>query len=468
MARGAASRRRQGGRLAAGGVVAVVAALAALALAWPDGTKPAPDRSSQPSAGAGIRPSAGADRAGIRPAAGADRAETRPAAPPPQSAVGYPVPQTPPDRPLSPPSVFVSPSGDDTAHCSSAAPCRSFDRAYRAASPGDVVELAAGRYPVQVLYRDPTKTPTQAVEFVPAEGADVEVAYIGLGKYINDRAADHVAFRDMTIGGLITWRNTGLVLRDVTMKGTFYLQGSRNVSIIGGSVGGTDDGSHPDIVTWTSQSSPDPPVTPRNILIDGVRFHDMQMGRPGDHMSCMQVQNAIGIVLRNSRFHNCDTFDTRWDAVRNALVENNVFEPAKRHYGTATYYALSLREGVNVTIRNNTSPQPWSGPRNAEAHPTVKNFTVANNVFGLNYFCDERVTFRHNVWLEGSEPCDVTDRSLRTAADLGLTDLAGGDYRPAPGSRLLDAGWADGFPATDNAGRPRPQGAAPDIGAFEG
>src|SRR5438093_13535104 len=43
-------------------------------------------------------------------------------------------------------ALFVSPSGSDRKACTEAAPCRSFERAYRLARPGQTVKLAAGTY----------------------------------------------------------------------------------------------------------------------------------------------------------------------------------------------------------------------------------------------------------------------------------------------------------------------------------
>ena len=41
---------------------------------------------------------------------------------------------------------YLSPSGNDAAACTAMAPCRSFDRGYRVAAAGDVVEMAGGSY----------------------------------------------------------------------------------------------------------------------------------------------------------------------------------------------------------------------------------------------------------------------------------------------------------------------------------
>ena len=67
--------------------------------------------------------------------------------------------------------VFVSPSGNDAAACSQVAPCRSFDRAYRVAQPGQTVEVACGSYGAQSVGRDASKTSSSDVVFRPANSA---------------------------------------------------------------------------------------------------------------------------------------------------------------------------------------------------------------------------------------------------------------------------------------------------------
>src|SRR5688500_5768868 len=42
--------------------------------------------------------------------------------------------------------LFLSPKGSDSGKCTRAAPCRSLQRAYRVARPGQIVELAGGAY----------------------------------------------------------------------------------------------------------------------------------------------------------------------------------------------------------------------------------------------------------------------------------------------------------------------------------
>jgi hypothetical protein len=73
--------------------------------------------------------------------------------------------------------VYVSPRGSDAHRCTRASPCKSFDRAYRVATPGQTIELAGGTYPPQLIKVDPTKVhATKNVVFRPAPGARVMIA----------------------------------------------------------------------------------------------------------------------------------------------------------------------------------------------------------------------------------------------------------------------------------------------------
>ena len=58
--------------------------------------------------------------------------------------------------PSSTGTVYVLASGSDTSSCTSLAPCRTLDRAYKVAKHGFVVEVAAGTYPGQTLSADST------------------------------------------------------------------------------------------------------------------------------------------------------------------------------------------------------------------------------------------------------------------------------------------------------------------------
>jgi hypothetical protein len=358
-------------------------------------------------------------------------------------------------------SVFLAPDGSDSAACSREAPCQTLARAYAVASPGGVIELAAGTYGDQMLQDDPAKADGEPVLIRPAAGAKATVGGLNFaGPRTIDRGASGVTVRDLTIGGFLTQRSADLTFERVTMRGNFYIQGGRRIAVVGGSAGGTADGSHSSIAAWTDDAGEDVDL-PRDVLIDGVHLHDVRMSRPEDHVECLQAVDVQGLVVRNNRFTGCDTFDLRIDRHRSAgpsgvVIENNVFGRTTDSFGGRTYYGLAVRSGSDVLIRNNSSTQAWAGP---EPQEPADGWRVVGNVFG-GAGCDHRIEYEHNVW-DGGEGCGDTD----VVADPGFRDPAADDLRLTSGSPARDAGAASDSPAVDVTGRPR--GTAPDAGAFE-
>ena len=324
----------------------------------------------------------------------------------------YPIPATPADTPLPDPAVFVAPDGDDAGDCGREDPCRTFDRAYRAAAPGDVVEVAQGGYPEQIFTPDATRRSEADVTFRPGPGARVGVAGLTFGHWSADRGAEHVQVRDMDVGELVARRTDDLTFRNVTMR-SFWVEGGRGIRFIGGSVGGIS-GANPWIGTWRGANGA--METPRDVVIDGVEFHDVRMARRSDHIECLHVNDVIGFVVRNSRFHDCDTFDMlvmygQRKVLKNILVEGNSFAATGHSFGGPSYFGLSLRFGDNVTVRRNTSPAPWAGP-DAGGGPIAGTWTVEGNTFPSLQSCPNGVDFRGNTWTGArARPCGSTDRT---------------------------------------------------------
>jgi hypothetical protein len=340
---------------------------------------------------------------------GACGSDGRPAAAARQKAAEAPPPE--------PAALFLSPQGKDRGPCSAAAPCRSFRRAYRAAAPGDVVEVAAGSYGDQVLAYDRRKSSPDDVVFRPAEGADVQVRSVTFGKWTTDLGARHVTLSGLTLGGLLTQRTEDLTFENLTIEGAFWIQGASDVTMRGGSVGGTE-GVHADIADWYHDCCGAVPA--ERVLIDGVHFHDMVMATPEDHVECLQISGGRDITVRNSRFSRCDTFDLlagdHRTPLRGLLVEGNTFEPSTARFGES-YYGLSVRSGTGVAIRGNRSPQAWAGPSPADR---VENWLVAENEMPAGS-CDDRITYHANRWTEG-EACDPSDVAAAPSATRSSED----------------------------------------------
>jgi hypothetical protein len=381
--------------------------------------------------------------------------------------------------------LYVASTGSDDNACSQEARCQTFDRAYRGAQPGQTVEVAEGTYPEQTLLYDPTKTSELDVVFRPAPGAKVTVAGVTVGSDRYTAGASHVTFRDLTLGG---WLVEGcgspggdaqcaagpesggddITFLNVTVRGGVFVNSGTNISMIGGSVG-PGVNYHPDV-----QNSYLMKKRPRNVLFDGVLFHDWtRTAKPCDasglcHVECLQISSGDYITIRNSRFRHCDIFDVHVDDgvswgtgfPTHVTVENNFFGRSTDGAGGRVYYGLSIYGASQVLVRNNSWVQP---PRFPPAKNPARDFKVVGNIGPYDRFaCDGRIRYSHNVW-QGAR-CGRTDRNVRA---LGFRRPAALDLRLVPGSPGIDAGDDSSFPSTDIDGRRRPAGRGPDAGAAE-
>jgi hypothetical protein len=368
----------------------------------------------------------------------------------------------PPTRPVRPPdapgpfdapaSVFVSPSGDDGGSCAAAEPCRSFDRAYRVAEPGQVVEIAAGTYPSQWVRKDSRKTGGPVVLFRPAAGArvvvstdlDVEGAYIefrGITLQENWYArpgADHLTFRNVHAQRL-------------------QVASASDVHAIGGDYGPSVDAVS-QIKAADGVGSP-----PRDILLEGVRLHDYTRTSSENHMECLHVMAGDGITVRNSRFDDCSIFGISFNehgdtgGMRRILVENNWFGEVLD--GGA--YAVHFSSGApcEAVVRFNTFQHEGVSQECPEAGDGV---TISSNILPSSPSggADNGYRWDHNVYQRGDAigPHDVVAR-------VEFRDPAGFDLGITPGSAADGRGDPTAFPRTDIDGQVR--SAPPDAGADE-
>jgi hypothetical protein len=327
--------------------------------------------------------------------------------------------------------LHVAPTGDDAADCTEEAPCLTLDRAYHAAQPGQTVEIAAGRYPDQRLLYDPAKTSPEHVVFRPAPGAEVFVSDLKIGTDRYTAGASHVTIRDLTFGG---WTVEGcgspggtaqcaagaasggddVVFRDVTVRGGVFVNSATNVSVLGGSVG-PGVNYHPDV-----QNSYLMTKRPRNVLFDGVLFHDWtRTKKPCDssglcHVECLQISSGDYITIRNSTFRHCDIFDVHMDDgvswgtgfPTHVVVENNDFAASTDGAGYPTPYALSIYGASHVVVRGNRWAEPPRFP--PRQNPALDFLVTANRGPYDRHACDRRLRYERNRF--AGARCGPTDR----------------------------------------------------------
>jgi hypothetical protein len=388
--------------------------------------------------------------------------------------------------------VYVTPTGNDANLCTATAPCRTWQRGYRVALPGQTVYLGAGSYPAQSLLYDSTKTPATHVFFRPVTGAAVTVQSLTFGS----DSRQHQAPAHITIGGYPTNRivvtgdvqakyngnrATDIVLENMKMNGGFfhspYQLTLRNIEI----------GPKCCSVDALNISIPRPGApTPEKIVLDRLYIHDIVrkcqfwpgpspcpgVGDSDAHVDCVQLFGGIDVTVKNSRFYNCATQalffrqSSNGGTYRNLTIENNVVGAvAEPGGGIILSYNGACDFGGFVKLRYNSSVAGYRLDAGAICSGTAVNM-VANTGYFTQDACTSAgvpVTFEYNVFTAAK--CSASD--VKGQPGYVRTALINPDLHLAPGALAIGKGKPGDFPATDLDGQLRPGGTLPDAGADE-
>ena len=362
--------------------------------------------------------------------------------------------------------LFLSPSGSDGGRCSVSAPCRSFARAYEVAELGAVVELAAGTYGDQLmdgrLAKGRDRADAADVVFRPAQGAQVETGNLELN-------VPHVEVRDMRVAKWKARYNVDDPSRyaagDLTFRNVrthhFSFNAVQNVKIIGGEVGpnrNPKNGDHPQDGIFIGAYPPDK-HPPTNVLIDGVNVHDVTEPDSEAHSDCIQFTAGVNVVIRNSRFRNCEHADMMIKAdqgpIENFLVENNVLDHTLSAHFSINIYETH-RGCRNVVMRNNTALQ------NIRTD-ACSGMTLTGNIqpsMSKHSCSSANAKLSWNVYESGVK-CGKDD----TVATVAYVNREAFDLRLARGSAAIARGNPDSAPNEDIDGHLRPLRGRPDAGA---
>jgi hypothetical protein len=332
-------------------------------------------------------------------------------------------------------NVAVSTAGDDSTcvRGNLTRACATFNRAYQVAQCGDVVEVAAGAYPWQTFW-GPSKTCSSHVVFQPAAGAVVSVDHIQ-----NDGGAGWVEIRNFKLLGRMNlyrvhdWR---VVRID---GGSFDLVGT-NIVMTGNDWGpcyssGTPSCEGQNFLSGSTGNS--------NIVIDGDVFHDFVITGPGDHFECLYVNGSGGpIVIRNSRFSNCQTYGIYFTSFLPGHEYNGTITLDNNWFGPTCCLGTAPRESTinlggaapggpvrNLIIRHNTFTTGQTIVR--EGGLPGSNIRAVGNLFGKSGSCLGDVLYLLNLY--PSAPCSSEDR------DAPPYGYARGVDRLVPDGRSADA-----------------------------
>jgi hypothetical protein len=311
-------------------------------------------------------------------------------------------------------TVWVAPGGDDDGACTKAKPCATLGAALVAAEPGATVLLGSGKYPEQEVTASAAPD-AKPIVIRPAPGARPR-----LGKLLLHAPA--LEFRDLAIDGWQSFADSGRLTMRRVRTPWFYVDGTSDVKLLGGSVGPADSVDS-QIRAVDTNGAP----VPTNILIDGVTFHDFtNKDDPTAHIECLQFGAAKHAVIRNSTFVRCaehSVFVGAWGGT--ATISDMTF--AHNRFGSVPkgFYSLRVgRDGVSdIKVRDNTAEKVM------QVDPGVRGVTMERNVAPRSpWECFAGQRYVDNVWSDVT--CSKTDRKVGARA---IAKLAA-DPRRRPGA----------------------------------
>lgn len=359
-------------------------------------------------------------------------------------------------QPAGAATLFVAPAGSG-ASCEDHDPCGSLDEAYRAASPGDTVEVAPGSYGSQEVDKDPGKPPGSPAVTFQAAGAILsgftthasDVHYVDL--HVTSSTAFVKAGRNVTLRGLTVERF------DIAGPSSSTPAGDKveNVTVVAGDF---------DLVDCAGDAHVVGPA--RNVKVLDSRFFDHRTpaGCPGKHLDCLHTFNGIdGLTVARNTFAGCAHMGVLINGSSNILVENNFLQGG--------IYGFKLRSGPvesgdgevfdNVTIRHNSADHIALG---TEGSNSLSNVLVEANATLEGVSCRSGTAYLHNLAQSGSN-CGPDDIPNDDRHPIGFADPDSGDFRIELSSPAVDRLAAG--PQSDVDGDTRPQGGGYDIGAHE-
>jgi hypothetical protein len=387
----------------------------------------------------------------------------------------------------------VSLTGSDAGRCTRAAPCLTLNRAYNVARPGQLVQLASGRYPGETVRDDSEakRGPNVVIEAAPGASASFTSRLsLYTTRFLTLRNIKIESFSDYWPLDMRCVQN--LTLENVRGGRRFLLSKGKNVLIKGGWWGNYGSSGEQDIMLGgggASCSPAEPEGPSRNVTLDGVTIRDVFWGSKWNteesHPDCIQINDVSNLTIRNSRFIRCGQVFVGYYGdgnLRGALIENNVFA----RIGADAYYTTQFNDsgkpGVcgNVVFRNNTYDDSGGN--------TIKGFgfpyfscrggpvRVLNNIFHTSPNEDacgvNGSVWTHNVYELGSNRQRqrfVCGRSARLApgGEAGFMNRDRTDYRLRRDSRARGAASSTDHAPFDIVGRRRHKAGAPDAGAYE-
>ncbi len=401
-------------------------------------------------------------------------------------------------------TFHVSPRGNDEAFGTEVAPWRSPAKASLAARAGDTVVFVAGEYE-GALFPANNGTKDAPIVFKAAKGARV---VLRKPRDIQDDAPEAALIRATKEGG--SW----------TRFSGFVLHGQSNDRHFGGGQGVWIDGASDVTIEdceitrtrWGVTGTAGDRITLRRLRIHDNRF-GVSLGEKGgrgvtnvtledcdayDHGDPKGTINSDGFLFESGCtgliVRRCRAWDNP-DSGFDLKSEGTLVDSCVAHHNGAQGFKLW---GKDELVSNCVSyANGWAGFLGGGQSRFLHCVAQGNRKIGWR--TSGTALFRNCIIAENDLCLDAREGPARPDIDFTLfwkcgerkegegeaaflggrhslvdmdpqfVDPGKGDFRLQEGSPAVDAGTADiiGFPKFDLEGRPRLQGKAPDLGAFE-
>jgi chitodextrinase len=388
-------------------------------------------------------------------------------------------PPPPPPPPPSAASVFLAPTGSDANACTQTAPCRTMNRGYAVAQPGQTVEMAGGTYPAQrISFQSSKGAAGSYVAFKPGAGATVTVA-----GDLENRAAWVKVVGIHATGAVLPAEggpNAHNVVYDQVSAPAFRIGPGHDVTLSNSNIGPQPD------CTDENKIGPDgiiPNAVPYNISLLGNYIHDQNGDNPvsGCHFGGLFVIAGHDMTFARNTFARNVVYDIQVQnftgayggAPSNVTIENNWFVgpvewlPQDTIFDNQPNVQLDCRPGAcsytNWLIRFNSF---YAGVALAfDGATTLNSVRVVGNIGRSSYGCRAGATFAYNAWQTNACGSDRLVGSLPYVSG----SIANPDFHLTGGVAvdLVPGTNADQQIADDHDGLARPLGSARDAGADE-
>jgi hypothetical protein len=394
---------------------------------------------------------------------------------------------------------YVATNGSDSNNGSQAAPFKTFERAIAPLQPGDTLYIRGGTYTDQINLQDSNKS-GRAGAYITIAGYPGETVILqhagdkpnGYGAIKARGNRGYFIFENFTIDSVneawysgwdIAYGNHDFILRNLEIKngtstGLSIIQAS-NIQVINCRIHDSKTAPEKTGAEGPSRHYGFYIRSVNNMLIEGSQIYNQPGGGiqafPGPvnnlvirnnvihHNNNLVHSNVPGILVQGDSSYVKDGVGS----VRDVQIYNNIV------YSNCVDQPSGAKScgGIRIVGDNTRGTKVWNntvyGNKGYGVIITPKNYGENANVPPIDTVLQNNIVFG-NTTTQITEGGANTTQSNNLTTDPKFVNAAAGDFGLQEGSPALDKGITLAAVPKDFTGKARPEGAAYDLGAFEG